>query len=513
MNLQSKRIGTQKVFFALLSGLLLFLSFPKFGLGIIAWIAFVPLFIALKDDLSLRQAAWLGFISGITAHIGMIYWIADVVIHYGHLPFYRSMMVMFLLASYLSIYVALFSSAIVFLRQRFALYLVAPVSWICLEYLKSNLFTGFPWENLGYSQYADYYFIQIADVAGVYGLSFLVMLINVTIYEVLTKRFKDTLALSITVLLLCLGGYLYGILRTSQIDQVQENAPTIEIALVQGNIDQSIKWNPKYQKDTLDVYENLSPRHPDGKERLLVWPETAVPFDFQDESDLKKRVESIAVRSESWFIFGSMSYELKGGVKNYYNSAYLLSPAGRVHGKYDKVHLVPYGEYVPLRRIFPSITALAADIGDFLPGREYIPLKMGKRHIGVLICYEGILSEAARRYKRASADFLVNITNDAWFGTTSAPYQHFSMTLFRAIETRLFLARAANTGISAIVDPTGRIVRKTELFKKDKISASIKIVKVSTIYANYGDWLTFMAYTALIVMIAMVKRRRMKNES
>ena len=195
----------------------------------------------------------------------------------------------------------------------------------------------------------------------------------------------------------------------------------------------------------------------------------------------------------------------------YFNSAYLLSPQGDVRGKYDKVHLVPYGEYVPLRTLFPFISSLAAGIGDFATGKGFYPLTMGDRKIGVMICYEGILPEAARMYKNAAAELLVNITNDAWFGTTSAPYQHLSMSIFRAVETRLYLVRAANTGISAIVDPTGKILAQTEIFKKDEIHGNIKFIALSSFYARYGDLLVWACFICLVIFFLWSLKGRKRN--
>jgi len=508
----SQKLDGHKIFLALLSGFLLFLSFPKFGMGIIAWIAFLPLFAALQRTFCIRQAALLGMLTGITAHIGLLYWITTVIVNYGHLPYYMGVFILLILAGYLSLYIAAFAVGIVFLRNIIPLYLTAPILWICLEYVKSYLFTGFPWANLGCSQYQYYVLIQITDIAGVYGLSFLIMLLNTAIYEMMNERSGKTWALSIVVLLIWIAVYSYGIARINQISKMKENAIGMNVALIQGNIDQSIKWNESYQRETINIYESLSLRrqHPEGG--LLVWPETAVPFDYQDEGELRHRVTDIAKKSHSWFIMGSMSYQMKGKIKDYYNSAYLLSPKGDVHGKYDKVHLVPYGEYVPLRTIFPFITALAADIGDFTKGKGFIPLEIEGRKIGVLICYEGVLAEAARQYKNQSAELLVNITNDAWFGTTSAPYQHFSMSIFRAIETRLYFVRAANTGISAIVDPTGLIIKKTDLFKKDEISANIKFIKTGTVYAKYGDWLVFISFAVFAAFLLWGFKRRINHD-
>ncbi len=506
-----KTISVHNIFLALLSGILLFLSFPKYGLGFIAWIAFVPLFIALRDVLSLRRALFLGWITGLTAFVGILYWITYVVVNYGHLPLYQGVPIMLLLACYLSIYVALFAGGIVYLKRKVALYLVAPVLWVCLEYLKSQLFTGFPWENLGYSQFNNLFFIQIADVTGVFGLSFLIILLNTAFFEIITERSKKSFALAACVLLLWSGVYGYGVLRINQINQILKNAPGMEVSLIQGNIDQSIKWNENIQKETIDIYEELSLRHPPAHGGLIVWPETAVPFNFQDENALRQRVKDLSVKTKSWFIFGSMSYAPNNLQTDYYNSAYLLSPQGDIRNKYDKVHLVPYGEYVPMRNLFPFINRLTAGMGDFAKGKGFYPLTMGERKIGVMICYEAILPEAARTYKNMAADLLVNITNDAWFGTTSAPYQHLSMSIFRAVETRLYLVRAANTGISAIVDPAGKIIKRTELFKKDEIHGNVKLISLPTIYAQYGDWLVWVSFICLVIFFLCNLKGRKRN--
>lgn len=508
-----KKLNKHNIYFALLSGIFLFLSFPKFGLGVIAWIAFVPLFIALRDVVSLRRALYLGWITGLTACVGVLYWIVYVIVNYGNLPMYLGIAIMLVLACYLSTYFALFAAGIIYLRRKVPLYLVAPVLWVCLEYAKSKLFTGFPWENLGYSQFSNILFIQCADIIGVFGISFLIILSNVAFFEIIAERSRKSFILVTAVLLLCSGVYLYGVLRINQIADTLKGAPEMDVSLIQGNIDQSIKWNTKFQKETINIYEELSLRHPAANGGLMVWPETAVPFNFQDENELQRQVKDLSVKTKSWFIFGSMSYTAGSENADYFNSAYLLSPQGDVRGKYDKVHLVPYGEYVPLRTLFPFISSLAAGIGDFAEGKGFYPLTMGNRKIGVMICYEGILPEAARMYKNTAAELLVNITNDAWFGTTSAPYQHLTMSVFRAVETRLYLVRAANTGISAIVDPTGKVIAQTEIFKKDEIHGRVKFISLPTYYAKYGDLLVGASFICLAVFILWSLKGRKRNVS
>ena len=501
------------ILFAILSGVLLILSFPQYGWGFVAWFAFIPLLFALHRVTSIRKAMQLGFITGVVGYTGIIYWIAYVVVNYGYLPVYLGIIIMLLLACYLSIYFALFAAGIVYFKKKIPLYIIAPVFWICLEYCKSQLLTGFPWENLGYSQYLNLYLIQFADILGVFGLAFLIILVNVSLFEVIIKRSKREYIIAAVVALVLISVYIYGILRVNYIDELLQNPLTtsMEVSLIQGNIDQSIKWNENYQKETLNIYEDVTMKNIPASGGLIVWPETAVPFNFQDENDLHRQIVNLAIKTKSDFIFGSMSYLRRSHNVDFYNSAYLLSPQGKVKGKYNKVHLVPYGEYVPLRNVFPFIQGLTAGIGDFSTGNGYFPLSLADRKIGVLICYEAILPFAARMYKNESAELLVNITNDAWFGSTSAPYQHLSMTIFRAVETRLYLVRAANTGISAIVDPRGHIESQTNIFQKDSLKGKVKFLNIPTFYAKHGDILVYVCFMISIICLLWSWKGRVKN--
>ena len=502
-----RELPRDAVFLAVLSGLLLLLSFPKYGSGWFAWIALIPLFFALRKAASITQGFILGFITGIVSYIGIIYWIAFVIINYGYLPLYLGIILMLLLACYLSVYIALFAGGIVYIRGEISLYLAAPVLWVCFEYCKSILLTGFPWENLGYSQYLNFYLVQFADIAGVFGLSFLIVIVNATIFEVINKRSKREYVLAVAVFLILSGIYIYGICRVDQVNKVMQNAQGMEVSLIQGNIDQSIKWNENYQRETLNIYEQLSLKNAPAKGSLIIWPETAAPFIFQDVNNLHDQITNLSLATKSWLLFGSVSFLQKKDGNDYFNSAYLLSPSGEIKGKYDKVHLVPYGEYVPLRNVFPFIKKLTAGIGDFGTGAGYYPLSLGDKKIGILICYEAILPFAARMYKQRSAELLVNITNDAWFGTTSAPFQHFSMAILRAVETRLYLVRAANTGISGIIDPCGRIIAKTNIFQENALKGYIKFIKIPTFYAEYGDLLVMFCFVLIIFYFFWILRR------
>jgi apolipoprotein N-acyltransferase len=484
---------SKNILLSVFSGILLFLSFPKYGSGILAWIALIPLFYTLKKTTEVKKGLLLGFITALVSYIGLLYWIAYVTVNYGHLPLYVGMILMLLLASYLSLYVALFSGCVVYLQKIIPVYLSAPVLWVCFEYGKSIIITGFPWENLGYSQYSNLYIIQIADVTGVWGISFLIILVNATLLEIMTNQSKKKYILAGVVFSFLVAIFIYGFYRVDQVRKIVNDLPETEVSLIQGNVEQAVKWNENYQRETLARYERLSLEKSPGNNSLIVWPETAAPFRFQDLNYLHDQIVNLAFKTKSWLLFGSISRS----EDDHFNSAYLLSPAGEVRGKYDKVHLVPYGEYVPLRKFMPFVRGLTAGIGDFRAGPNFYPLSIDDKKIGVLICYEAILSHAVRTYKGYSAELLVNITNDAWFGATSAPYQHFSMTVLRAVETRLYLIRAANTGISGIIDPTGRIIAQTDIFQEDVLKGYIKFVKIPTIYDECGDIIVLLCFALM----------------
>jgi len=500
---------------AFLSSLFLFLSFPKFGTGLFAWIALIPFFYSLRGK-TVYQGASTGFFIGMLFHVGLIYWIAYVTVVYGNLPLYIGILLMLLLAAYLSLYFALFAAGLIYLKNNNSvpLILTAPILWVVLEFIKSNLLTGFPWENLAYSQYLYHPVIQIADIAGAYGISFVIVLINVIGYDLMTVRNSKTkLLLEIVLGMTLLSSiYFYGVLREKQVDEVVRKAPSMNVSLVQGNIDQNMKWSTQYQSETVEIYQTLSLTSPRSSiPGMIIWPETAVPFYFQDVNDLHQRIVSLASQTGNWLLFGSPSYSDDQGNLSFLNTAFLLSPKGNMVDQYNKVHLVPYGEYVPLRRFFPFIGKLAGGIGDFKAGEGFIPIKTGQHEIGVLICYEGILSEAGRIYKKKGADLLVNITNDAWFGKTSAPYQHLSMTVFRAVENKLFLARAANTGISAIIDPVGKILQQSKIFDRTILQGEVKYLEISTLYSKYGYVFVYACFIALLsICLISEKRRKIK---
>jgi len=478
------------ILLSLFSGILLILSFPNFDVEVLAWVALVPLFCSMEGK-GLLHSFILGSLTGVISFLGILYWIIVAVHTYGNVPLIPSGLILLLLVVYLSLFIGAFAFLTRFIQIRSGLQtiLFTPVLWVALEYLRSFLLTGFPWANLGYSQYLNLPFIQIADITGPYGPSFVILLLNATLFGVLHQRSKRTFPLKeviITVVIL-LGFLTYGYLKMGAVNRQMIQNPPLKIGLVQGNIDQSVKWDESFQKDTLKIYEKLSFKVAEEKPELIIWPETATPFFFQDAREYQPLVLDIPKKTNAFLLFGTPSYKIQKGKVHHYNSAYLVSPSGELAGTYDKIHLVPFGEYVPLQDLLFFIGSLGEGIGDFKSGKEIFNFSLPQGKFGVLICFEIIFPDLSRRFVKRGANFLVTITNDAWFGRTSAPYQHFSMAAFRAVENRVFVARAANTGITGFIDPRGKIVKQGRIFTEEAMNGTIRLSNRKTFYTLYGD--------------------------
>lgn len=508
------RIKTEreKLLLATLSGFLLTASFPPGPLSWVAWFAFVPLFKSL-EGLSRKDALARGLAFGLTHNLTLIYWVVFVMRHYGSLPMTVSVGILVLFALYLALYPALFCFFFSLFRGPAFSFKIAGL-WVLLEFVRANVLTGFPWCLVGHSQYRNLHLIQIADLAGVYAISFVILFANAAFYRLIFQPSRRAAQIefigAILLVILTLG---YGYHRLS--GTPGQDAP-FKVTIVQGNIDQSIKWNPAFQAETVDIYRRLSlspaPFDPD----LVVWPETAVPLFLQDGEPLALRVLETVRESGAHAIFGSPAYGVEGKSLRYYNRAYLVSPSGEVLDAYDKVHLVPFGEYVPLQRFLPFVSRLVVAAGDFRPGTRLDPLPLPTGAAGVLICYESIFPELARTMTKNGASLLINLTNDAWFGMTSAPYQHFSMAVFRAVENRRPLVRAANTGFSAFITPQGKIVQATELFSEAVVHQALaRGSSRLTLYARYGDFfplsllvLAFVQGGSVLYCFLITNRRR-----
>lgn len=484
------------------SGMLLFLAAPgSFALPVLAWIALVPLLIACRQATTLRQAARLGLVAGLILFVPLLYWIVVVLGTYGQLPWFISGPAMLLLALYMSLFPAAFAGLCRLLwdnrkTQKHLLFL-GPTIWVALDWVRSVLFTGFPWQDLAYSQHPYPLILQMADLAGHHGLTWLIVLSSFWVLFSLSPQTPPAnqlrpsgIALTIAGLLL-LACPLYGYFRIPQIDHDITQAEQRDVVVVQGNIDQSQKWRQDNIKKTLDTYFRLSAEilaaHPEATQPLVIWPETALPFSPAEAPRFADEVTAFVDNANVWLLSGRPEVQYRtSSPPRIYNRATLTSPEGDESGHYDKQHLVPFGEYIPARRLLPFLSPVVQTMADFTAGATSTPIACQNAKLGVLICFESIFPDLARQQTEQGANALVNITNDAWFGRTSAPFQHFSMAVLRAVENRRSLARAANTGISGFIDPVGRRLAASPLFTEYALHARIPLLTTPTVFSRFG---------------------------
>lgn len=477
---------------AVLSSLLLILSFPGFNFEFLAWVGFVPLFFALNDK-SVKEAFILFFITGAIFWAGVIYWLAHVTLP-GTI----------ILIFYLALYFAFFGSIIRPLTRKSklsALFLI-PSVWVLLEYLRAHLFTGFPWALLGYSQYLNLPAIQIADIGGAWVVSFLIMFVNAAIVEIiwsganrLWTRLKITVISLVLVLFLTFG---YGYLCLSRKAPAPATAP-VRISVIQGNIPQELKWDKDAQDMIMRKYSGLTLQAAKDNPDLVVWPEAAVPGILGEDDPLYEEIFSLAREIKIPLLVGAVVKDKE----DYFGSALLINSSGEITRRYDKLHLVPFGEYIPLKKLFPFL-ATVVPIGEMKKGKEYTIFSLKTLNFAVLDCFEDVFPELAREFIRHGADFLVNITNDAWYKETSAPYQHLQASVLRAVENQAYLARAANTGVSGFIAPSGKIISLVRdkngenIFVNGYLTQSISVNRRPlSFYTRYGD---IFIYLLIVIM-------------
>ncbi|PLX75836.1 MAG: apolipoprotein N-acyltransferase [Desulfuromonas sp.] len=491
---------------AALAGLLTAMAFPAPDLPLLAWFGLAPLVVVMR-----HRPFKSGFVAGFFFFAAVLYWLNIVMTTYGRLPLVVSLAAYLLLVAYLALFWGCATWGACRLREvcGYSYVLTLPVLWVALELLRAIVLTGFPWASLGYSQQAWLPVIQSADLFGVYGIGYLLILSNTVVAEC-WLALRDAQGQRAPIIAMLVFGLLlaanlgYGHWRLTE---KPVERPSLNVGLVQGNVPQDLKWSPAFLQQTLDNYKRLSRSVVTaGGSDLLVWPEAATPFYYQDGGPLSRQVDSLAIESGSSLLFGSPAYRQADGQIRFLNSAFLLDSRGRLTGRSDKIHLVPFGEYVPLDWLLPFVDKLVVGIGDFSPG-EIRPLPLGSHQLGVLICYEVIFPELARSYVRQGSDLLVNITNDAWFGRSSAPEQHLAMARFRAIENRVWVARAANTGISAFIAPSGEITRRTALFEEAVLSSRVGLGASPGFYARTGDAIPLLFVLVSLLWLWQTRRR------
>lgn len=482
------------------SGVALALAFPKFDLDLLAWVAFIPLLYAI-DQQPLKAIFVYGWIQGLACYVVSLYWITITLHTFAGLPLVIAVLPMLLLSAILAIYTgaAFWASAFCTTRTRIPMVIALPIIWTGIEWLRSFFPIGFPWGYVGYAEYRNLELIQFAELTGVYGISALVVFFNAVLYAVLFGRHSRSVQRAAlgTLTAMMIAAVVFGALRIHHF----ENAPAtgkLRIAMVQGDIPQSVKWNPSFLATSFGVYVAQSETAARQGAELIVWPEAAAAFLFQPEdrypaelaadANYRARLLDLARTTGKPILFGAPAVGIEDGAPGFYNRAYLVSGQGRVESFYDKIQLVPFGEYIPLRAVLGSfVHRVVSGFGDMIPGRVQTIFNVDDARLGVLICYESVFPDLTRRAVKRGAEILVNITNDAWYGESSAPYQLLAMAAMRSVETKTPMVRVANTGISAVILPTGRITEATPLSIRTTEIEEVAYRPERTIYTIVGD--------------------------
>ena len=499
-----------------LSAILLSLSFPGYDIEVLAWLSLLPLFLIIKGGSTRNAFLWCWF-SGTLFFFITVNWVIKTMNNYGGIPLWVSLLILLLLSLYLGLYFGVFGLLTRYVIAKTALPLpcVAPLLWVSLEYVRAHLLTGLPWASLGYSQYRFLHLIQIADITSVLGVSFMVVAVNAALFEVfsflkggkggLGKWHKIISVSAVAFLFLLSLAYGYYRLNRSYDNPERE----LSVAVLQGNIPQDLKWDRAFQRRTIDIYARLTAESHQHQADLVIWPETAAPFFFQTPSTYRQELFDLAKEENVFLLFGSPSYTVGAdATPKLFNSAYLISPNGESLSRYDKRHLVPFGEYIPLSKILFFIEKMVVGVGDFVPGRDYTLFQIPQAKFGVVICFEVIFPDLVRQFVLNGAEFMATITNDAWFGRSAAPYQHFAMVVFRAIENRVYFARAANTGISGFISPKGETLETSPLFVEGALLQTISPSTTRTIYTAYGDIFAYVSIfiTGILMILAVFFR-------
>jgi len=476
----------------------------------VAWISLAPLLLALlrHPGVGTRRAFLLGLVSGAGYFGGTVYWTSAVMQTFGGLNWPLAAVVGGLLIAYLALFPALFAVIVATLVRALGAraLVLAPVVWVATELARRYVLGGFPWVLLGASQARATSIAQSASLAGVYGLSALVVLGSAAAVMAAAGRGRDRVVLPACTLVLIGGLAAWGHWRVQE-GSLLRNGDPVRVALVQGNIRQQEKWRKDSAAQILDTYLTLTRQAADQGASLVVWPESATPFLFEHDAGGRALISEVVRSRGIRLLFGSDQFE-PGTPPRYFNSAFLLNPAGAIAGVYKKMHLVPFGEYVPLKRLLFFVAPLVEAVSDFSPGEQAVVMSMGSHTLSTAICYEVVYPDLIADFVQRGSQLLTTITNDAWYGSSSAPYQHFEQAALRAVEQGRYLIRAANTGISGIVDPYGRVVTASPIFERTVVTGDVRFLNGRTIYGRTGDAFALACVLLTLLALAATWRRR-----
>lgn len=509
---------SRELLLSVASGACLVLAFPPIDLWPAAFIALVPLFHVIRNVK--RGGFWNGFRPGFVAGIAffmlLLYWLALLSSAQMDNPVVMSGP-LFLLVLLQSFYWGLFSAAASFVgnRTRVPWFVVLPVFWVAFEQLRSLGVIGFTWGALGYAAVNVPRAIQFASATGVFGVSMWIALSNSLVLEVTSaSKRKGVLMAALVLVLLLPVAHGSFVLRGQGAGPAQGGTEpesvgghgTMRVAVIQPNIAGETKWDSRYKSQSFDALGRLSLDAADRKPDLIVWPETAAPSYLLFEPDDLERVAGIARTAGTPILAGCPNLvpgDATEGSGRPLNSALLVNANGAPTTIYSKMKLVPFGEAIPFETVIPFLREVDFGEADFWPGSEPIVFENPKGKFAALICYESTFPRLARRFAAGGAGLLVNITNDVWYGETSMPFQHASMAVMRAVENRRSLARSANSGVSMLVDPYGRVLARTGIFEEGFLVESLPVVTEMTIYTKYGDVLPWGALLAGGLMLAL----------
>jgi apolipoprotein N-acyltransferase len=504
------------VWLALLSGALLALSFPKFGHPAFAWIALTPLIIAAWQADSLRRTFFLGLLAGGVYFWGTLYWLIETMTTFGGLSTVTAVFAAFLLVAYLSLFPAAFAVLLSRSRRAFgagALALAAPI-WVTTELGRQYVWDGFPWELLGYSQVTLLPIAQTASIVGVYGISLLLAFVASAVAALVLLNGRARWVYSAIAVTLVAGLMWWGTARLRTSALLRAGDP-VRVAVIQGNIEQEDKWNPELRDAITDKYSGMTRQALGAGASFVLWPESSTPFYFEHDLIRGATIRRLARESGATLLIGSDQVEPVKATHpeqkpeaKYYNAAFLVRPDGQVGAVYRKMHLVPFGEYVPLQNLFFFVGPIVEAVSAFTPGQEPVLLPVGGHMVSTAICYEVIFPDLIRSFVGKGSEMLTTITNDAWYGRSSAAYQHWDQASMRAIEQGRYLARAANTGISGFVDPYGRVLKKTDLFHEAVVVEDLRFIKDRTVYSRIGDLAAWLSLAITAAALATSFRRR-----
>ncbi len=499
---------------AVLSGILLALAFPKFGMGLLSLVALVPLLVALhlpgsgkERAVSPGRAFRLGYVTGAVFFLVLLYWIPDLPRENLTVPFvmYPALAIMVL---YLALFPALASLGAAWMARRgVPLGLTFPFLWTLAEAVRGTGPLGFPWGSLGYALAPYPHLIQFASITGIWGVTLWAALVSGLIHLYLELPWVRPKLIGFALLVaVVITPYFHG----REVLGRRQPRAGVEVGLVQSDVGAN-KWELAVRDSVAEALLDQTARLMEGRRpeppALVIWPETAMPARLPREPHYQDRVESLVDSTGIPLLAGFPDgYRLPDGGVRWTNSAALYLPHRGLVQQYDKRHLVPFSEDFPL----PFLNRFDFGQSDFSSGTRPGVFKEISPPFGVLICFESIFPGLARGLARDGARYLVNITNDQWFGNSAAPFQHFEMNVLRAIENRMGLARAANTGISAVIDPYGIVVDRTTTFVKASVIDTVELGRELTFYTRHGDWILWLALAAVLAEAgwALVRGRR-----